>query len=81
MIAASAGVLALLLIVGALAFRLGSGTPSASTTPTPTPTPTASATPLTVSALYQRVAPSVVLITTSKGSLGSGTVVSSSGSA
>ncbi len=78
-IAASAGVLALLLIVGALAFRLGSGTPSASTTPTPTPTPTASATPLTVSALYQRVAPSVVLITTSKGSLGSGTVVTDTG--
>jgi S1-C subfamily serine protease len=77
--AAAAAVAVLLVLVAAFAFRLGSSTPSASSTPTPTPTPASSATPLTVTALYQRVAPSVVLITTSKGALGSGTIVTDTG--
>src|SRR5829696_2113546 len=47
----------------------------ATTTPTPAPT----ATPLRVTDLYRQVVPSVVLITTSKGSLGSGVIVTDTG--
>jgi putative serine protease PepD len=67
-------------VIAALAFRLGSRSAesdAASTSPTRTPAPTA--TPLAVPDLYTRVVPSVVLITTSKGSLGSGTVVTDTG--
>jgi S1-C subfamily serine protease len=76
-----AGVLVIVIaLIAALAFRLGSDSAAsegASSTPTPTPAPTA--TPLPVTDLYRQVVPSVVLITTSKGSLGSGTVVTDTG--
>ncbi len=65
-------------VIAALAFRLGS-TSATPATPSVTPTPAASATPLAVTDLYGRVAPSVVLITTSKGSLGSGVIVNDTG--
>ena len=78
---AAAGVLVLaMVIITALAFKLGSSSaPSAKrTAETPTPTP-ATATPLPVTDVYRRVVPSVVLVTTSKGSLGSGVVVTDTG--
>ncbi|MGI3785791.1 MAG: S1C family serine protease [Janthinobacterium lividum] len=68
-------------VIAALAFRLGSDSAAsdAGTSPSPTPTPAPTATPLPVPVLYTQVVPSVVLITTSKGSLGSGTVVTGTG--
>jgi putative serine protease PepD len=70
-----------MVIIAALAFKLGSGSATsanrASATATPTPAPTA--TPLPVTDLYRQVVPSVVLITTSKGSLGSGMIVTDTG--
>jgi len=70
-----------MVIIAALAFRLGSGS---ATSPnrapaTATPTPVTTATPLPVTDLYRQVVPSVVLITTSKGSLGSGVIVTDTG--
>jgi putative serine protease PepD len=68
-----------MVIIAALAFKLGSGsaTPANQASPTPTPKPTA--TPLPVTDLYTQVVPSVVLVTTSKGSLGSGVIVNDIG--
>jgi len=70
-----------LLIIAALAFKLGSSTGASAgqASRTPTPTPAKSATPLPVTDLYRQVAPSVVLVTTSKGSLGSGVIVTDTG--
>lgn len=78
---AAAGVLVVaMVVIAALAFRLGSSSAtSAEATETPTPTPAATATPLPVPDVYRVVVPAVVLITTSKGSLGSGTVVTDTG--
>jgi putative serine protease PepD len=79
---AAAGVLVVaMVIITALAFKLGSGSATsadrASGTPTPTPNPTA--TPLPVTEMYRQVIPSLVMITTSKGSLGSGVIVTDTG--
>jgi putative serine protease PepD len=73
-----------MVIIAALAFRLGSGSDTSATSAnrasaTPTPTPVASATPLPVTDLYRQAVSSVVLITTSKGSLGSGMIVTDTG--
>ena len=77
---AAAGVLVVaLLVITALAFRLGSNSAtSADRTPTPTPT-RSTPTPLPLPEVYRQVVPSVVLITTSKGSLGSGVIVTDTG--
>jgi putative serine protease PepD len=78
----AAGVLVVaMVIIAALAFRLGSGSATSANraSETPTPTPAATATPLPVTDLYRQVLPSVVLITTSKGSLGSGVIVTDTG--
>ena len=68
-------------IIAALAFKLGSGSATSANraSATVTPTPAATATPLPVTDLYRQVVPSVVLITTSKGSLGSGVIVTDTG--
>ena len=81
---ASAGVLVVaMVVIAALAFKLGSGSPTsanrASATATATQARASTATALPVTDLYQQVAPSVVLITTSKGSLGSGVIVTDAG--
>ena len=78
---AAAGVLAIaMVVIAALAFKLGSSSTSAERAPqTPSPTPAATATPLPVTDVYRLAAPSVVLITTSKGSLGSGVIVTDTG--
>ena len=78
----AAGVLVVaMVIIAALAFKLGSGsaTSASRASATATPTPAATATPLPVTDLYRQVVPSVVLITTSKGSLGSGVIVTDTG--
>jgi putative serine protease PepD len=71
-----------MVIITALAFKLGTGSATsanqASATAIP-PTPAATATPLPVTDLYQQVVPSVVLISTSNGSLGSGVIVTDTG--
>lgn len=78
-IAAASVLLIAMVVIAMLAFRLGSGTvPAADASPTPSAAPT-TATPLPVTDLYRQVAPSVVMITTSKGSLGSGVIVNDSG--
>ena len=70
-----------MVVIGALAFKLGSGSATlanrASTTPTPTTA--ATATTLPVTEVYSQVVPSVVMITTSEGSLGSGVIVNDTG--
>ena len=70
-----------MVIIVALAFKLGSGSATSAdrASATATPTPAATATPLPVTDLYRQVVPSVVLITTSKGSLGSGVIVTDTG--
>ena len=78
---AAAGVLVVaIVIITALAFRLGSSSATSADRASATPTPTrATATPLPVTDVYRQVVPSVVLITTSKGSLGSGVIVTDTG--
>jgi putative serine protease PepD len=70
-----------MVIIAALAFKLGSGAATSANraSETPTPTPAATATPLPVTEMYRQIVPSVVMITTSKGSLGSGVIVSDTG--
>ena len=78
----TAGVLVVaMVIIAALAFKLGSGSATSANraSATATPSPAATATPLPVTDLYRQVVPSVVLITTSKGSLGSGVIVTDTG--
>jgi putative serine protease PepD len=66
-------------IIAALAFKLGSGSATSANRASATATPAVTATPLPVTDLYRQVVPSVVLITTSKGSLGSGVIVTDTG--
>ena len=73
-----AGVLILLGVIAVLATRLYGTAPGASAraaTPGPTPTPTAS---LTVPGIYQRVAPSVVIVRVGR-ELGTGVIVADDG--
>jgi putative serine protease PepD len=65
-------------VIAVLSFRLGSSS-SAGPAPTTTASPTTTATTLPVTDIYRRVAPSVVVIETSKGSLGSGVIVTDTG--
>jgi S1-C subfamily serine protease len=68
------------MVIAALAFKLGSSSATSNGQAAPSPTPAAtSGTPLPVTDLYRLVLPSVVLITTSKGSLGSGVIVNDTG--
>ena len=80
-LAAAAVLVVAMVIIATLAFRLGSGalTSAADATASPTPTAPKTATTPPVPDVYRQLVPSVVLITTSKGSLGSGTVVTEAG--
>ena len=80
-VSAAGALVVAMVIIAALAFRLGSGSATSANqaSATATPTPVATATPLPVTDLYRQVVPSVVLITTSKGSLGSGVIVTDTG--
>ena len=82
-IAAGGVAVVAILVIAVLAFRLGAGsgsgaasggTAGATTSASPT-----TATTLPVTDVYSLVAPSVVLITTSKGAVGSGVVVTDTG--
>jgi putative serine protease PepD len=75
--AALGAVVVLLVVIAVLATRLADGSPGASTPAHPSATPTPAAT-LTVPAVYQRVAPSVVLIRT-RHDLGTGVIVADDG--
>jgi putative serine protease PepD len=78
LLAGLAAVVVLLGVIAVLATRLATGAPAASAqagTPRPTPTSTAS---LTVPDIYQRVAPSVVIIRTGH-ELGTGVIVADNG--
>jgi putative serine protease PepD len=70
-----------MVIIAALAFKLGSGSATSAdwASATAIPTPAATATPLPVSDLYRQAVPSVVMIITSKGALGSGVIVTDTG--
>ena len=79
---AAAGVLVVAVVtIAALAFKLGSGSANSASRASASPTPTVAktATPVAVTDMYRQVVPSVVLITTSKGSLGSGVIVTGTG--
>jgi putative serine protease PepD len=77
LVAGLAGGMVLLLVIAVLATLLAStpGTPKATATASPAPTATA---PLTVAAIYQRAAPSVVTIRTGR-DLGTGVIVADDG--
>ena len=81
LVVAGAVLVVAMAVIATLAFRLGSTTAAsdAALSPSPTPTPRTSATPLATTDLYRRVVPSVVTVTTSEGSLGTGTVVTDKG--
>jgi S1-C subfamily serine protease len=73
-----AAIVVLLVTVAVLATRLASGAPTANATaPVPSPSPSA-ATSLTVPAIYQRVAPSVVTVRVASG-FGTGVIVADDG--
>jgi putative serine protease PepD len=80
-VSAGAVLVVAMVIIAALAFKIGSGSATSANraSATATPTPATTATPRPVTDLYRQVAPSVVLITTSKGSLGSGVIVTDTG--
>jgi S1-C subfamily serine protease len=75
--AGAAAVVVLLGVVAVLAIRLSGAAPAAGAGATPQPAPTATAS-LTVPDIYQRVAPSVVAVRSSR-ELGTGVIVSDNG--
>lgn len=74
-----AGVIIVVLVV-VVAFLVGRGTdePTAASSPTASPSPSSSASP-TVNDIYQHVGPSVAVVRTAKGSLGTGVIATSAG--
>ena len=78
---AAAVLLVAIVVIALLAFKLGSQSNSTASSATPTPTTATSTTASTlpVTDVYKQVVPSVVLIETSKGALGSGVIVNSTG--
>ncbi len=75
LLAAGAVVLVALIVAVVMLFS-GGGDSVAAPGPTPTPTPTAS---LSVSEIYQRVGPSVAVVRTARGALGTGVIVTGAG--
>ncbi len=74
--AAGAVLVVAILVIAVLAFRLGTTSPTAAApAAAPTSASATTATTLPATDIYRRVVPSVVAITTSKGALGSGVVV------
>jgi putative serine protease PepD len=75
----AAGAVALVALVVAVVTLVSGGEDSvAAPTPTPTPTPTPSAN-LSVAEIYQRVGPSVAVVRTARGALGTGVIVTGAG--
>src|ERR1700712_3238409 len=79
LIAAGVAILALVVVIALLVLTgHGSNNSKASAAPTTTPTPSASAS-LTVNDIYQRVGPSVTVVRTAKGALGTGVIATAAG--
>jgi putative serine protease PepD len=79
LVAAGVAILALVVVIALLVFTgRGSDDPKASAAPTTTPSPSASAS-LTVNDIYQRVGPSVAVVRTAKGALGTGVIATATG--
>lgn len=77
---AGAGLVVAILVIAVLAYRLGSASSTAAPSPAAgTTAVTTTATTLPAPDIYRLVAPSVVVITTAKGSLGSGVIVTATG--
>ena len=76
--AVAGGVLLVVLVVAValLASGAGRGGPQAAATPSPTPSPSPS---VSVPDIYARVAPSVAVVRTARGALGTGVVVAADG--
>jgi putative serine protease PepD len=73
---AAGAVVLVALVVAAVTLGSGGGGPVAAPSPTPTPTPSAG---LSVSEIYQRVGPSVAVVRTARGALGTGVIVTGAG--
>jgi putative serine protease PepD len=71
-------VILLLVVVIALLVSNGNGSSKAASTPTASPSPSTSASP-SVSDIYQQVGPSVAIVRTAKGALGTGVIVATTG--
>ncbi len=71
-------VIAALLVVIAVLIATGGSSPKAASTPTPSPSPSSTTTP-SVSDIYQHVGPSVAVVQTAKGALGTGVIANTSG--
>jgi putative serine protease PepD len=71
-------ILVLVVVIALLATNRGSSS-NAATAPTASSSPPASSPPPTVSDIYQHVGPSVAIIETAKGALGTGVIASASG--
>jgi putative serine protease PepD len=78
LIAGGVAILALIAVIAALVFTGGGSDPKATSVPTTTPSPSASAS-LTVNGIYQRVGPSVAVVQTAKGALGTGVIATATG--
>ena len=77
---AAGGLIVAIVVIAVLAYRLGSTSSSTASAPaTGTAPSTTTATTLPATGIYQLVAPSVVVITTAKGSLGTGVIVTATG--
>jgi putative serine protease PepD len=73
---AAGAVVLVAVVVAVVTLGSGRGDPVAAPAPTPTPTPSAS---LSVSEIYQRVGPSVAVVRTARGALGTGVIVTGAG--
>jgi putative serine protease PepD len=78
LIACGAVIVALLVVVALLAVNSGTGSQVHSTAGSPSPSPTTHAPP-TVSDIFQRVGPSVAIVSTARGSLGTGLIAADDG--
>lgn len=78
LIACGVAILVLVVVIALLAFTGGGSSPKAATSPTTSPSPSPSAS-LTVNGIYQRVGPSVAVVRTAKGALGTGVIATATG--
>ena len=75
------GLIVAIVIIAVLAYQLGSGRSTAASAPATStaPSTTTSASTLPATDIFQLAAPSVVVVTTAKGSLGTGVIVTATG--
>jgi putative serine protease PepD len=78
LVACGVAIACLLVVVALLATRSGTTSARPSAADSPTPSPSASSSP-TVADIYQRVGPSVAVIRTAAGALGTGTIAAADG--